>query len=352
MSRSIAAGLRAAALVAAASLALGAQTGRSPFDEAMKLFNQKNWTEAAAAFGSVESAQPGQTEALLLQGKCLTNLGRFAEADAILERYLAGHPQSEDAAYLLAYNRFREDKPKESLELFTAAARLKSPSSDDLKIVALDYVLLNDYADAARYLEDALRMVPANTEVLYHLGRVRYQQNRFDAAVATFESVLRQDPANIRAQNNLGLSLEAKNQIDAAITAYRKAITLDQASSSRTEQPYLNLGALLTKLNRSSEAVAPLRQAVLIAPGSGKAHYELGAAYVSLEQPEDARSELETGVKLEPRSIESHYLLARVYQRLGKSDLAAKEFKITEQLVHARDASSGATSQSPLPNVR
>src|ERR1700691_1107560 len=163
MLMSIAAALRTTALIVVANIALGAQTAKAPFDEAMKLFTQRNWAQAAAAFQNVERSQPGQTDALLFQGKCLTNLSRFPDADVVLQRYFAGHPRSEDAAYLLAYNRFRENKPKESLELFTAAARLKSPSSDDLKIAALDYVLLNDYDDAARYLEEALRMNPANT---------------------------------------------------------------------------------------------------------------------------------------------------------------------------------------------
>jgi tetratricopeptide (TPR) repeat protein len=320
-----------------------------PFDDAVKLFQEKKWIEAASAFEEIEAAQPNQTDALLYQGKCLANLGRFSDADPVLLKYVAVHPKSNDAASLLAYVRFREDKPRDSLQLFTAAAALQTPSPDDLKVVALDYVLLNDFDDAGRYLEIALKMQPSNIEARYHLGRVRYQQNRFDEAIAAFQQVLRLDPSNVKAENNLGLSLEAENQVEPALAAYHRAIDLDRAGPVHTEQPYLNLGVLLGKSNRPTEAVSPLTLAAQIAPKSGKVHYELGKVYFSLNQFENARHELEASVQLDKGSRESHFLLGRTYQRLGKADLAAREFKTTEQLIHSQDAGSAGMSSAPLP---
>jgi tetratricopeptide (TPR) repeat protein len=319
------------------------------FDDAEKLFQEKKWAEAAPAFERIEAAQPNATDALLYQGKCFSNLGRFGDADSVLTRYVGAHPKSNDATSLLAYIRFREDKPKDSLQLFTAAAALQTPSADDLKIVALDYVLLNDYDDAGRYLEIALKMEPANIEARYHLGRVRYQQNRFDEAIAAFQQVLRLDPSNAKAEDNLGLSLEAENQVEPALAAYRKAIELDRAGPVHTEQPYLNLGVLLAKSNRPAEAVSPLTFAAQIAPKSSKVHYELGKVYFALNQFENARHALEASIQMDNGSRESHFLLGRTYQRLGKADLAAKEFKATEQLIHTQDAGSGGMSAAPPP---
>jgi len=322
------------------------------FDEAVKLFQEKKWAEAAPVFEQIEAAQPNQTDALLYQGKCLANLGRFSDADSVLAKYVGAHPKSSDATSLLAYMRFREDKPRDSLQLFTAAAALQTPSPDDLKIVALDYVLLNDYEDAGRYLEIALKMAPLNVETRYHLGRVRYQQNRFDEAIAAFQEVLRLDPSNVKAENNLGLSLEAENQVEPALAAYRKAIDLDQAESIHTEQPYLNLGVLLGKSDRSTEAVSPLALAAKFAPKSAKVHYELGKVYFALNQFESARHELETSVQFDNGSRETHFLLGRAYQRLGKADLAAQEFKTTEQLIHTQDAGTSGMSSAPEPGIQ
>jgi tetratricopeptide (TPR) repeat protein len=334
----------------ALGFALAAQAAPSSA-QAMELFKQRQWAEASAAFQQIEDAAPGRTDALLFAAKCLVNLGKFSEAGAALQEYRFKHAQSEDAAYLLGYVLFREGKAADSLQTFTAAAQLKPPTADDLKIVALDYVLLSDFDDAGRYLEQALQRDPENAEILYHLGRVRYQQNRFDDAIAAFEHSLRVAPNDPKTENNLGLSLEAENQTGAAVAAYRKAIALDQGAQVHSEQPYLNLGVLLTKSNRAAEALELLQQAARMAPGSQRARYELGKAYFDLGEFEKAQPELEAAIGIEPKSRESHYLLGRIYQRLGKTERAAQEFKITESLVRVRDPGEGGMATSPGPGA-
>jgi len=321
----------------------------SSFDQALVLFRQKRWKEADTAFAEAEKLQPGQTEALLFRGKCLFNLRQFDDAGAALRAYISGRPQSEDAAYLLADTYFRENKPKQSLEQFTAAAKIKTPTAEDLEIVALDYVLLSDYRDAGNYLEESLRMEPANVEVRYHLGRVRYQQNQFDQAIAAFKEVLKRDPGNVKAQDNLGLSLEAENQLVPAIAEYRKAIALEEAATVHSEQPYLNLGALLNKVNQSDEAAGLLEKAKDIDPKSSKIRYELGKACFGLSRYEDSRREVEEAVRLDAKNAPAHYLLGRVYQRLGKSDLAAQQFKLTDELlrVQGENPTNGGMGSQP-----
>ncbi len=331
---------------AAALLALEVFAETPTFKEAMQLFQGHRWAEAASAFDELEKAEPGKTAASLYRGKALVNLGNFDEAAVALEGYRAAHSESADAVYLLAYVRFRQDKPKESLQLFSEAGRLQTPTADDLKAVALDYVLLADYDDAARYLEQALAADPENVEARYHLGRVRYQQNRFDLAIAAFEGVLRREPNNVKAEDNLGLSLEAKNEVDAALAAYRKAVQLDENLPTHSEQPYLNLGMLLEKSGHAEDAVLLLERAARIARASGKAHYQLAKAYFELNRFDSARQEAETAIKLDPGESADHYLLGRIYQRSGKADLAKEQFRVTEELIHAKGAnSSGMASE-------
>jgi tetratricopeptide (TPR) repeat protein len=332
---------------AALLLTIPAWSQSPDYAAAVELFHQRHWTEAAAAFTAVEQKFPAQTDALLYHGKCMLNLAHYDEAFGDLGAYLKLHPESDDAAYLLAYTRFRQDKPAESLQLYTAAAKLKTPSAEDLKVVALNYVLLNDYSDAAKYLEMALQMDPANIEARYHLGRVRYQQNQFDAAITAFEEVLKKDPDNIKAEDNLGLSLEARNRTEEAIAAYRRAIALDQSANPHNEQPYLNLGILLNKMNKAKEAVTLLDQAVKISPRSYKVHYELGRAYFNVQNWNDAEREASAAVDLDPAQPSAHYLLGRIYHRMGKADLEAKQFAITEELMKTQRAHSSGMASDP-----
>jgi tetratricopeptide (TPR) repeat protein len=227
---------------------------------------------------------------------------------------------------------------------------LKSPTADDLKVVALDYVLLGDYDDAGRYLEQSLALDPGNVEARYHLGRVRYQQNRFDLAIAAFQVVLRRDPGNIRARDNLGLSLEAKNEIEPALNAYREAVRLDESQPVHNEQPYMNLGALLAKLGHAEEAIPWLLRGSAIAPNSGTGHYLVAKTYFDLSRFEDARREAEKAASLDPDDSGDHYLLGRIYQRSGKIELAKEQFSLTEQLIHAKRATPNGMASGMSPH--
>jgi tetratricopeptide (TPR) repeat protein len=309
-------------------------------DQALNLFRQERWSEAASAFEAAERQQPGQTDALLYRGKCLVNIQQFKDAGEALQAYISSHPLSDDAMYLLAYIFFREDKPNESLQLFTDAAKLKTPNSDALKIVSFDYLLLKDYVDAGHYLEIILQMDPNDLEARYYLGRVRYQQNRLDDAIAAFREVLGRDPSNVKAEDNLGLCLEGKNHVDQAIAAYQRAIALDESSLLHTEQPYLNLGILQAKNNNNREALLLLAKAQKIAPKSAQVHYQLAKSLFSLNRVEDAQREAETALQLNPKDAPSHYLLGRIYHTLGKSDLSAQQFKLTEDLLRSASGNS------------
>jgi len=261
---------------------------RVTLDEAKEMFRQKRYNEAAAAFEAIEKSAPGTSDALLFRGKSLIDMGRFTEAGTALQSYCSQHPESDDGLYLLAYVRFRENKPVESLQLFTQAARLKPPTADDFKIIGLDYALLDDNQSAAKYLQRAVSIQPNSIEARYYLGRALYLQNKFDQCISVFEEVLKQDPTLVKAQDNLALAREGKNQPEMAIAAYRKAIDMDRQSAKRSEQPYLNLATLLIKSGQPREAIPLLKEAQHIRPDSAKVRYELGNAYLGLGQLKDA----------------------------------------------------------------
>jgi tetratricopeptide (TPR) repeat protein len=332
--------ISALALMVATILPQGISGQSAACSAALQMFRQRRWADAAAGFDQCEKQDPGKGDALLYRGKALVNLRQFENADSALRAYTKSNPQSADAIYLLAFIAFREDKPAESLRLFSDAAKLNPATSNDLTIAALDYVLLNQYSDAAHYLELALEMNPDDAEARYHLGRVRYQQNQFDLAIAAFQEVIKRDPVNVKAFDNLGLSLEAKNQVEAATAAYKRAIELDEAAAAHSEQPYLNLGTLLAKSNHFDQAIPLLERAAVIAPGEFKVHYELAKAYFDAARWDAARQQANEAVRLNPKDSSGHYLLGRVYQRLGQKELANEEFRRTSELIHDKDVNS------------
>src|SRR6266852_1772663 len=275
------------------------------FAQGLNEFGAGNYSGAAALFARAEEAAPGATDALLYESKARVHLQQFATAESELRRYLLLHAGSDDALYLLAYVLHRQGKAAESLETYTKAAQRRAPTGDDLKIVGLNYVLLNDYPDAIKWLGKAVEAEPKNKEAWYFLGRAYYTKSRIPEARKAFLTVLQLDPRDAKAENNLGLILESEAQPDAAMDAYRKAIQWQEQSVRPSEQPYLNLGSLLMEQSRVGDAVPLLQKAVQLAPENPAAHYQLGKLYKAMTALDRAKAEFDRTAELHSRAASS-----------------------------------------------
>ena len=320
-----------------------AQSGGA-FDRGLVEFLSGNYASAAALFAQAEAASPGATDALLYQAKSLVHLQDFDGAERALRSYVPSHRDSSDALYMLGFVLQRENRPAESLESYTKAAAITRPTADDLKIVGLDYVLLDDYADAIKWLEKAVTVDSTNKDAWYYLGRAYYTEARLLEARKAFLKVLDLDPHDAKAENNLGLIFESSAQPEAAIEAYGKAIAWQERSPNPSEQPYVNLGNLLMEQGRPQEAIGRLEKAVALAPGNAFCRLALGNAYLRTRQLEGAQRELEKATQLEPDNAAAHYQLGKLYKEIHALDRAKAEFARTAEL-QSRAVGSSAPSK-------
>jgi tetratricopeptide (TPR) repeat protein len=304
----------------------------SDFDRALAEFRAGNYAQAASMFASVDTAAPGTTDALLYRAKSFVHLEDFAGADQSLRAYLQSHHNSSDALYELGFVLNRENRAADSLSIYTQAAAITTPTSDDLKVVGLDYVLLNDYADAIQWLEKSVAFDSKNKDAWYYLGRAYYTRSRLDEARKAFQTVLDLDPRNAKAEDNLGLIFETEGNMAGAIEAYRSAIAWQEETSRSDEQPYVNLGNLLAERGRSQEAIGPLQKAVAIAPNNAYCHLTLGVFYRKAGEMKKARQQLLLATELEPDNAIAHYQLGRLYKETNDLVHAKAEFDRTAEL--------------------
>ena len=324
----------------------GSAQPSSDFDRGVAEFRAGNYSSAATLLARAEAAAPGTTDALLYQAKALVHLQDFAGAEKALRGYLHSRGDSSDALYMLGFVLNRETRPAESLASYTQAAAITPPTADDLKIVGLNYVLLDDYADAIKWLEKAVALDGTNQDAWYYLGRAYYTKARLLEARKAFQKILDLDPHNARAEDNLGLILETEGQPAAAIDAYRKAIAWQEQTPLPSEQPYVNLGNLLMEQGQIKEAIEPLEKAVALAPNNAFCHMTLGVYYRKAGQMEVAQRELERATQLEPDNAVAHYQLGRLYKEAHDLDRAKVEFRRTAEL-QSRAAGSNSTPPKP-----
>ena len=307
---------------------------------------------------AVASQSSDQAETLLSNAKALSEKGNFTEADRTVRQYLQGHPDSADGHFLLGHILFREISAKwleegkaegeallyntgdlsgplvayrdakatESLAEFTAGAKYHVPSAFDLKIVALDYLLLKDNNDADHWLTRSLQADPRDPQAWYYLGRTRYSSGQFREAIEAFEQCLKLQPRNVEAENNVGLSFEALDRPGEAIQAFENAIAWQAESPAKNPEPFIELAHLYLNENQPEKAVPYLSQSIAIHPNVSRAHEELGKAYSLLKRLPEAQAELEKAVELSPQAPNLHCLLASVYRKRGLADKAQAEY--------------------------
>ncbi len=273
----------------------------------------------------VNSAIAGQQTEDLASARALVQQNRFGEARDLLQSEIKQHNDSAEAHTLLGFVLFRLNDPKGSLAEYTAAARYRTPSAVDLKTVACDYVLLQDYPDAEHWLLYSLKLDPNDMQARYYLGRTLYNENRFDEAAAAFREVLSHDLHDVKAEDNLGLSLEGMGQTSEAKAAYRQALSWQETAANKDAGPSLDLGNLLLSEDHVTEALPFLQAAAQLAPSDPRTHRSLGKAYTHLNRLEEARTELEQAVSLAPAEAATHYVLAQLYRRMGLDEKARAE---------------------------
>jgi tetratricopeptide (TPR) repeat protein len=307
-----------------------------------------------------------------VEAKSLMEKGLVRDAERAVRQYLEAHSDSAEGHFLLGYILFREiqtearmetaaesvktldgdprdgkareQRARASLAEFTAGAKYHDPSAFDLKIVALDYVLIGDYVDAEKWLTRSLEWNPQDSDGWYYLGRARYNENKFAAAVDAFLHCLKLSLRNVKAEDNLGLAYAGLGRNEEATAAYQQAMVWQSQATFKNSGPYIDLASLLLDENRPEEAIPYLLQAVEIAPRESRAHELLGKAYTRSDKLAAAQAELEKAVELSPQSANLHCMLAPVYRKQGVTDKAKVEFDRCAAL-----SGSHATPETPRP---
>jgi Flp pilus assembly protein TadD len=289
-----------------------------------------------SSLGTVQS--PGDSPGPLTDARGLMAIGDFKGAESTLRTYLVTNPRSGEARYLLAYALLRQNKPRDSLEEYTRAAALQTPTAEQLREVGQDYVLSDDTADAGKWIMRSIEMNRADPEGWYSLGRLRYTEQRFGDATDSFKQALVLAPGSVKVENNLGLAYEGLNRIEDAIAAYRQAIAWQDAGppENASEQPLLNLAIVLMHQGKLAEVQPLLLGAVRIAPQDPRIHEQLGQ--LDMQQGNYAEKHLEAATRLDPEKSNLHFLLGQAYRHLGRQQEAKTEFDKAAHLANPRAA--------------
>jgi len=302
------------------------------------------------------SAQTQSVIALLLGAGAMVASARSTGGGAGAGAILA--PQSAIQRSLLAYVRTQEDQADHAAVKFLNASGQSPKGMYDLFKRLSDEQLYN-----SRYIDPYLQTHPMPAERVASLETLAKSspywgkkdspelQMRHDLMRAKLSGFLERFDTVMRRYPPSNTSLPARYA--RAIATYRHSdlraaiAQIDGLIQSEPNNPYFHelKGQALLEGGRPSEAIAPLRRAVSLAPHPALIQIMLGQALVATndrKNSEEAIKMLRTALDREPEMPEAFSQLAMAYGRKGDlphADLAAaqaafarSDFKIARQL--------------------
>ncbi|WP_458245186.1 tetratricopeptide repeat protein [Streptomyces sp. MAI_2237] len=218
---------------------------------------QGNHEEAILSYREAAHLNPDDATTHNNLGATLFELGRLAEAEAVMQRAIEINP-----AYATAHNNL-------GATLFE----------------------LGRFTEAEAALQRAIEVNPAYDKAHRWLGATRFQLGRLAEAEAALQRAIEINPDDATAHNNLGVTLFELGRFTEAEAALQRAIEVNPAY----DKAHRWLGATRFELGRFTEAEAALQRAIEINPDDAMAHFSLGRALLFRGSREEARAELRQG---------------------------------------------------------
>ncbi len=240
----------------------------------------------------------------------LLHAGQLQEAEDQYQEALALDANNRNAMLGLGELAMRRNELNESLALLLQAAEIEPYDSEVHDKLARLYMRMGKQELA----EQEAMLVKAFPEKAAVRDPIRA---KVAAEAVNSTSLIRR-----------GLAHARNGQIRHAEAAFRQVLqSLPDNIKAR-----LNLGAMLIKQSRTTEAIEQLRAALTIAENNAELHSNLGVALAYDKQLPMALQHIRIALDLDPNYNEAHYNLGWILQGQGKTDQALASYQRALQL--------------------
>jgi protein O-GlcNAc transferase len=259
---------------------------------------------------------------LLQQAAIAHERGLLAEAELLYKKVLKKDRYHFETICRLGVLRVQQSRFLEAAELFRRAIQRDDKSADAHHYLAFALTGVDDFEEAKRHYEAALRLRADFFVAHNNFGHLLMRRGLFEEAILQFEKALALKPDYAEAHNNLGNVLHLLSLPEEAIAHYRKAITIkpDYAES------YWNMANSLRTLGSFDEAITSYDQAIAIRPNYPEAYNSLANTFRILNKNEEAVVRYEKAIELKPGYVDAHINVAELLGWLGRQDDSLRHF--------------------------
>jgi len=218
--------------------------------------NQQSLGEYDGALSSIEEAlrlTPGMPIALLERGRMLVQRGELEKGIESVRLFFESHQGNDAVRSLLAgalktlgYQRLRESKRAEALDLFREAIAL---GAHDVDVAVIKRIVEQDSRTAEGQSRDPSDRLDEARE-LFERGSALLQEGRTAEAIEALDRSLELVPANPFAHHQIGVAHAIEGRLDRAVEEFETAI--GEASEMELDLPaaYVKLAEVVFRLGK------------------------------------------------------------------------------------------------------
>lgn len=182
-----------------------------------------------------------------------------------------------------------------------------------LQYMAYIYIQQEDYEDAIKVVDDALKSDPNNTNLLRAKADVLYQLGEKETYKDIMKKVVSLDPNNPELLFNLGVSSAELGEVDEAIDYYNQTLAVDKNHYAA------NLNTAVLILSKDEEFVTEMNS-LGMSTADNKRYQELQEERKELML--EAVPYLENALRIDDSDTEIKRTLANVYSQVGENEKA------------------------------
>jgi tetratricopeptide (TPR) repeat protein len=289
-------------------------------DQGLERLQAGDYEAALELFDKVLAQNPQEPNAWYQKGLALQKLGRYVEAVAANEKFMAfaGNAKKVDQAPELLNHPplFKISLQPDLLEKWFEQSHQQYLSGDFEGVIAsLDKSLefkpdyhqawyarglalsnLNRYEEAISSYDKSLEFKPDYYQAWNNRGAALTKLDRTEEAISSYDKALQFKPDDHQAWNNWGLALAKLNRHEEAISSYDKALQF----KPDFHEAWDNRGLALAKLNRHEEAISSYDKALQFKPNYHQAWISRGSALDNLNHHEEAISSYDKALQFKP----------------------------------------------------
>ena len=251
----------------------------------------------------------------LLKAKKVLRQGDVQEAKNILEKVLKSYPNNLRIKNFLENLNIDSGEPKSDLFLKRDDNKINKHDPNEIKAVNEIIFLYqqNLIEEAFNKASDILQKFSKNEKLIVTMGCLYKEKNDYKNAQKYFDLALKLYPNSIEARLNKGAVLSEIGFFDDSIQVYKEILKIDPTSYNA----YGNLGCSYTSIGSYEEAIECFRNGLRISPNNAVIFTNMGYAFQQAKNLQEAHRCYFRAIEINPTYLPAFINHGILYLKTG-----------------------------------